>query len=41
MIVTQTLLAQIHLEVMSVLATLDSLEMELYVQVSNYAVIQK
>ena len=40
MIVTQMQLAQIHLEVMSVLAILDLLEMELHVQVSDHAVIQ-
>ena len=40
MIVTQMQLAQIRLEVMSVLATLDLLEMELHVQVSDHAVIQ-
>ena len=39
MIVTQMQLAQIHLEVMSVLAILDLLEMELHVQVSGHAVI--
>ena len=37
MIVTQMLLAQIRLEVISVLATLGLWEMELYVQVSDYA----
>ena len=37
MIVTQMLLAQIRLEVISVLATLGLREMELYVQVSDYA----
>ena len=40
MIVTQMQLAQIHLEVMSVLVILDLLEMELHVQVSDHAVIQ-
>ena len=40
MIVTQMQLAQIRLEVMSALAILDLLEMELHVQVSDYTVIQ-
>ena len=35
-IVTQMQLVQIRLEVMSVFATLDLLEMELHVQVSNH-----
>ena len=40
MIVTPMQLAQIRLEVMSVIATLDLLEMELCVQVSDHAVVR-
>ena len=39
-IVTPMQLAQIRLEVMSVIATLDLLEMELCVQVSDHAVVR-
>jgi len=36
MVVTQMRTAQTHLEVITALATLDSLEMDIHVQVSNH-----